>query len=132
MNITDYLLLPEQAIWAKERGFDGECNFWADSLKTNISVSPTGYSRNSACSNYNYAIPTFSQFFDWVEEKFGMIVSISNFFGEIEMSVDLEMRDKTKRWYKLISEDNFKTKRAARIAAVGAIIKYINENIKDE
>lgn len=74
MNITDYLLLPEQAKWAKEKGFNSHCShmhikqFPKDAPTYYILMISTGRDGviNSALESYNLAAPTFDAFFDWV------------------------------------------------------------------
>lgn len=126
-HIKQYFVEPDFAKWLKERGFDGECTHFKHPNLDTI-VHGLTYEINNSLGSEQYTVPTFAQAFDFAKEKFGLIVAISDFFGEIEMSVDLEMKDGTKCWYKLIIEDDFKTKREASIAACNAIRDYISKS----
>lgn len=120
MNITDYLLLPEQAKWAEKMGFNGSCNY--------TSMAFQKVPKKNSELNISFTIPTFDAFFDWVEEKWGILVQLYNdFCGMWDCSVD-KMPTDSKGCVEMIFQYSYKDKRDARIAAVEAIIKYINEN----
>lgn len=125
-DTKDYLLLSEQARWAKEKGFDGECDYFI--RKTRYGKNPIRVSypiTNERYKKYKaFTVPTFDQFFDWVEEKWN-----------IEIKQGLANGDKgnyyAHGWDFIESEhlwfsSYYPTKRSARIAACEAIITYIN------
>lgn len=127
-NITDYLLLPEQARWAKEKGFDGECDYFTND--NHIKEPPVRASDTRKNKNYlspSSYVPTFDQFFGWVLKNW--LIGVSHGFIYVDGSVVIHVAI---NYYfgkepEYIYHNFFKEDREARIACVNAIIQYIDK-----
>lgn len=134
-DITSYLLLAEQARWAKENGFDAKCAYYQPYFPDNrepqlFIVNTPGKAGivNSSLHELAFTIPTFDQFFDWVEEKWGIRISVDRVKTETNVVYCFTIEGDGKSDL-FIQEDLFPDKRTARLAAVDAIIQYV-DNLK--
>lgn len=74
-DITEYLVEPDIAKWAKERGFSDEC---ARSCLHSYLTYKQQKRAKIECVN----LPTFQQVFDWCEDKWGISLTMINKMGK--------------------------------------------------
>jgi hypothetical protein len=134
-DITSYLLLPEQARWAKDRGFDGQCAHKNYNGRDLIRFcSKTSNSKCHGVKHLTFTVPTFEQFFDWVEENYNVVCEIhrqiKTGLGDFSYAYSVSKNVITRLPDNFIAAKGaFPDKRSARIAAVSEIIKHI-DNLK--